>query len=383
MRYSKNRFYIDLLIVLYWIGSTGIVSLFALLSIDAFLDYLGPEIDFSDNAIAMYWLSPSQFLESGLFGFFFGIWFIFVDRLSDKWRLERFSFGRIILVKSGIYFVGFLAIFGIIFTMLNALGLYPEGFGWSSMTPKMILLMSFVVLNIIVLILLLNFILQSIKNMGQYNLARFLTGKYHRPVVEDRTFMFLDLKGSTSHAERMGYLLYSQMIKDCIYDVNVLLGRFQAEVYQYVGDEIVLTWKTDKAVDSLNFIEIFFAFEERLMTRAGYYRKKYDTLPEFKAGCNSGRVTATEIGVVNRDIGFHGDVLNTAARLQGLCNQLGRKLLITGHLKHQIGNIYSIPFEFESFGFHQLEGKKDKVEVFAVLEKKDQEEVPPAKMEVV
>ena len=320
--------------------------------------------------MADYWLSPGQYLEATLFAVFFGLWFIVVHRMSEKWRLERLSFGKIILVKSGIYLVGSLLIFVLVFQIIDYLGYYQEDILIYTYGSKMKILFVLIIVTIAFLILLLNFILQSIKNMGFYNLESFLTGKYHKPVIEDRTFLFIDLKSSTGHAEKLGYLVYSQMIKDCVYDINILLNKYKSEVYQYVGDEIVLTWKTDVALESLNFIEIFYAFENRLHSRAKHYTKKYNTIPEFKAGANSGRVTATEIGVVNRNLAFHGDVLNTTARIQELCNKYGRKLLISGNLKHQIGDVYSIPYDLEPLGNQKLKGKHENVDVFAVMMKK-------------
>ena len=41
---------------------------------------------------------------------------------------------------------------------------------------------------------------------------------------------------------------------------------------------------------------------------------------------------AGEIGVVKREIAFSGDVLNTAARIQGVCNTYGKELLISEDL---------------------------------------------------
>jgi adenylate cyclase len=341
------------------------MTMLVMFSIKAFIEFTGISIE--GNEFARMYLAPTQYLESGLFGLFFAIWFIIVNRLSERWRLERLGFGRTILAKSGIYLVGFAVIMFMVYQIINSLGYYPEEFlSLVAFGLDLKLMMGGVLFTMIALILLLNFILQSVKNMGHYNLESFLTGKYRKPVVEDRTFLFLDLKGSTSHAEKLGYMVYSHMIKDCMDDINVLLPKYKAEVYQYVGDEVILTWKTDDAVDNLNFIEIFYAFENLLKKRADHYKKKYDTFPVFKAGANSGRVTATEIGVINRDLAFHGDVLNTAARLQEQCNKLERPLLMSGQLKHQIGNIYSIPYNFESMGSHQLKGKHENVDVFAV-----------------
>lgn len=368
MKYSKQRFRVDLLIIIYWLVSINLLSLMAMFTIYSFLEFFELNIQLQDNAMANYWLSPNQFLESSLFAIFFGLWFIVVNRLSDKWHLERLSFGKIILVKTGIYLLGISLIFVLVFLIIDMLGQYPDDMLRYSYGFNMKILFALILVIIVLLILLLNFILQSIKNMGFYNLVSFLTGKYHKPVIEDRTFLFLDLKSSTSHAEKLGHLIYSQMIKDCVQDINTLLNRYNVEVYQYVGDEIVLTWKADAALDNHNFIEIFFAFKRLLNSRSRHYLKKYNLIPEFKAGAHSGRVTATEIGVVNRNLAFHGDVLNTASRIQGLCNTYDRKLLISGFLKDQIGDIHAIPYDLESLGHQQLKGKLENVEIFAVVE---------------
>ena len=50
----------------------------------------------------------------------------------------------------------------------------------------------------------------------------------------------------------------------------------------------------------------------------------------------SGVVTATEIGDIKREIAFHGDVLNTAARLEKKCNECNEKLIVTRHVADQI-----------------------------------------------
>ena len=51
--------------------------------------------------------------------------------------------------------------------------------------------------------------------------------------------------------------------------------------------------------------------------------KNYGQITEFKVGIHYGKVTLEEIGVVKKDIVFSGDVLNTAARIQSMCNELG------------------------------------------------------------
>ena len=72
-------------------------------------------------------------------------------------------------------------------------------------------------------------------------------------------FCFMDLKSSTMHAEKLGHLKYSAMIRDCFFDINQILTHYNAEVYQYVGDEIVLSWVIEDSLDNSRCFEFFFA----------------------------------------------------------------------------------------------------------------------------
>ena len=53
------------------------------------------------------------------------------------------------------------------------------------------------------MIFFINFVRQVNRMLGQNALKNFLTGKYHKPVEENRVFMFLDLKSSTQIAEKL------------------------------------------------------------------------------------------------------------------------------------------------------------------------------------
>jgi len=90
--------------------------------------------------------------------------------------------------------------------------------------------------------ILISFINQVNKKYDPGILLPLLLGKYCEAKEEDRIFMFMDLKSSTATAERLGHLKYSAFIRDYFSDINDVLYRFRAQVYQYVGDEIVVTW---------------------------------------------------------------------------------------------------------------------------------------------
>ena len=64
--------------------------------------------------------------------------------------------------------------------------------------------------------------------------------KHLKPKDEKRIFMFLDLKSSTTIAEEIGHRRYFEFISDFIADVTTPILNNHGEIYQYVGDEIVI-----------------------------------------------------------------------------------------------------------------------------------------------
>jgi adenylate cyclase len=203
------------------------------------------------------------------------------------------------------------------------------------------------------------FVLQVSEKFGQGVLIDFLRGKYHRPREEDRIFMVMDLKSSTAHAERLGHLRYSRLIQDCFYDLTDVVLRFRATVYQYVGDEVVLTWSSTHRRDTANCLRIFFAYKHALDERRTHYEATYGFVPEFKAGLNGGRVTVAEVGEIKKELAYHGDPLITASRIQGKCNELGSQVLLSEELAREIGPVADI--DVSRIGRTELRGKREPV----------------------
>lgn len=100
-----------------------------------------------------------------------------------------------------------------------------------------------------------------------------------------------------------------------------------------------------------------------MKTRQKYYQKNYSFLPFFKAGLHAGIITVTEVGKYKREIAYHGDTINTAARIQGRCNDYKEALLLSDHL---MARLSPTGFEFKQLGSIPLKGKEDEVVVHAV-----------------
>lgn len=185
---------------------------------------------------------------------------------------------------------------------------------------------------------------------GPGNLRNFLLGRYFRPKREERIFMFLDLRSSTYIAQVLGEKQYFRFIKEVIQDVTPIILKYQGRIYQYVGDEITVSWKQERGIQKLNCVLCPMEVRKFFNHRSSYYTARYGVVPDFKAGLHCGPVMVGEIGVVKRDIAYSGEVVGTAARIQNKCNTLGVNLLLSEDLLNKLA--------LENSGLHsELKGE--------------------------
>ncbi len=212
--------------------------------------------------------------------------------------------------------------------------------------------------------LVIGFINQMNKKFGPGVLVPLLLGKYRNPREENRIFMFMDLESSTSHAENLGHLKYSAFIRDSFLDINRVVSKYRAEIYQYVGDEVVISWPSKGAMSRLSHVEFFFDCQLTFRQREAYYNENYGVVPRFKAGLHQGIVTAVEVGDIKRDIAYHGDTLNTASRIQSKCKEYGSDLLISDQIETGIN--WTQGYKKTFVGQVSLRGKHAPISLFDV-----------------
>ncbi len=200
------------------------------------------------------------------------------------------------------------------------------------------------------------------ENLGHNVLLNFYTGKYHKPVVESRIFMFLDMKDSTTIAEQLGHVEYFKLLADYYDLMSDPIVNHQGEVYQYIGDEVVVTWTAEKGFTENHCIQCFQSIKDSLQRQAASLERKYGLVPNFKAGIHIGEVTTGEIGALKKEIVYSGDVLNTAARIQGMCKDQQADLIIS----QQILDRLSAPADTQHLGEFKLRGKEESVVLHAV-----------------
>lgn len=188
----------------------------------------------------------------------------------------------------------------------------------------------------------------------------YLKGKYFSPKRERRIFMFADIRNATGIAEELGEQKYFHFLKDFFNDIAPAIQQTQGEVYQYVGDEVVLTWKMKNGLRKANSLQCFYKMQKEIAKRESYYMKNYGYLPIFKVGLHYGSVMVGELGKIKRDIAFSGDVLNTTARIQAKCNENGVDILTSSAFADIV---YQLPEGLEkiTIGSTQLRGKSEEI----------------------
>ncbi|MEM9674065.1 MAG: adenylate/guanylate cyclase domain-containing protein [Bacteroidota bacterium] len=227
-------------------------------------------------------------------------------------------------------------------------------------SPLMISLFTYA----LILATLLNFFRQISHRFGPSSIIDLITGRYARRLEEHRAFMFLDLNQSTTIAEQLGHVKYSNLLNQCFSDLSDFLLAYDAEVYQYVGDEVVLTWPTKNVKQGIDVVGLYFAFKQRIDQRAFSYRTQFGLLPGFKASVHCGPVSITQVGHHRKELAYHGDVLNTASRLLSLGSKMQKELLITASFAEHIN--YDDSYTVHPVDTLLLRGKQQVTEVFEV-----------------
>ncbi|MDX2284368.1 MAG: adenylate/guanylate cyclase domain-containing protein [Bacteroidia bacterium] len=214
------------------------------------------------------------------------------------------------------------------------------------------------------LLLALQFIILVSRLLGPNVMLNYLLGRYHQPKEEERIFMFMDLRASTTIAERLGPMKWHKFLNDFFFDIAQPVRRNRGEIYQYVGDEVVISWPKAAGLRDCSCINCFFEIWDKMTRRRMYYIQTYGYEPIFKAGYHVGTVIVGEIGDYTRDIVFHGDTVNTASRIQAECNHFNRRLLLSDTLLRQLP--IAGRYDSEYITKILLRGKAEELELYSL-----------------
>ena len=133
-------------------------------------------------------------------------------------------------------------------------------------------------------VLTIRFINDVNRLLGQNVLLNFVTGRYYRPRLEQRVFLFIDIEGSTALAERLGELAFHRLISRFVSITDPIVAA-DGEIHRYVGDELIATWKLADGISDAHCVRACFDALDRLAVLSPVYLREFGTAIHCQPGC--------------------------------------------------------------------------------------------------
>ncbi len=210
-------------------------------------------------------------------------------------------------------------------------------------------------------------VLQMSRLIGERTLRDVVLGRYHRSRSEERFFLFVDIAGSTPLAERIGPDAVHRFLGEVFRLASDPIDDHRGEVYQYVGDEIMITWTVAEGRDHARPLACFFAIEQALAQAAPRFEREFGAVPRLRAALHAGPVISGEVGGSRRAIVYHGDVMNTTSRIEQATRDRERQFLVSSDALERLDGVDD--YTLEDLGPQRLRGRAAAVRVYAVAAK--------------
>lgn len=251
------------------------------------------------------------------------------------------------IVSVLVFFLSFITFFSLYFWSfypISDVEIYWRRLLWLISSPSFI--------GLLIFFCFVSAFMFFVSNMGRRtgSITRLIShsmGEVLQPRVVHKGFIFLDLNDSTHLAERLGSEKYAAMLRYCFKLLCDLIEIYHLEIYQFVGDEAVLTWNTSEQEGAINAILLFTAFKTRLLEKEDDFGRIAGFQPKFKCAIHCGEVVVSEVGSGQKFLAYHGDTLNTTSRMLAQCRKLEADVLVSSqalkNTHHQlIGYDYSL-----------------------------------------
>jgi len=295
-------------------------------------------------------------ISGGLAGFE-----IFVLREgSSMRRLLQLPFGAVVLLKTVLY-AAYVSLF-VIFAPRLAL-LFPVLGPYIPLDRHMEMVTMGVSLATTLVFVI---VLQAAGLLGRRTFRNLMLGRYRRPRAERRFFLFVDVVGSTAIAERLGPLQAHRFLSAVFSATAEPVAACAGEVYQYIGDEIVVTWTEAEGKPDARPLRCFFLMESALAGERERFMKDFSAEPRLRAALHLGEVIAGEVGEVRRAIVYHGDVMNTASRLEQATREVGGgvRFIASNDAVQALGARTDV--ELKDLGALALRGRREPIHAWGV-----------------
>lgn len=301
-------------------------------------------------------LQVPYFAKGMMLGFLISLSCGLLQFLYFEKVLKRFPFISAVLIRATAFSVLTVVVFFLVSVLISKLFAIPYFFEHLPFA----LVLTFIFASLFL------FTISTINLIGRREFMSILTGRYHRPVEEERIFMFMDIASSTTIAEQLGHIRFFKFLNEFYGDVTEAVSATDGEIYKYVGDEAIVAWRLTPHRHAMAALDCYFLILKSIEAKRLFYEQHYGIVPCFRAGLHYGTVMVGELGDLKKEIAYIGDVLNSTARMQEECKNQETGILISKDVVELISD--NGVYTFVSHGDKRLRGKKMVIEIFSVKE---------------
>lgn len=263
------------------------------------------------------------------------------------------------LLSIAIYtaFVAVLFLVAVNLTHLLLHRLYPSPVQYSRLP--------FVLPNVIVYAVVGIVVMRAVHFIGIDTLFHLMIGTYHRPVVEQKVLIFVDINNSTGLAEKLGALKIKSLVGKFLFDISRPITDYGGEIYLYKGDGLIAIWDWREAVRDNTILRAIDAMFAAVNRERGRYLAQFGVAPSFRIGVHGGDVVVSEQGDTKRSIGIYGSPINIASRMEEAAKAHGVACAISGDVADALSNP---PTRLHPIGYERLIGVSAEIPIFEYRE---------------
>ncbi|SEE60659.1 Adenylate cyclase, class 3 [Rhizobiales bacterium GAS188] len=175
-------------------------------------------------------------------------------------------------------------------------------------------------------------VMRVVHFIGPETLFHLMVGTYHRPVLEKKMLLFIDMNGSTALAERLGAFATRSLVGKFLFDISGPITNFGGDIYLYKGDGLIAVWDWKMAVKGNKLLHAIDALGDAMRREGPEYQRQFGLVPSFRIGVHGGDVVVSEQGDTKRAIGVYGDTINIAARMEEAAKAYGVGCVLSGQV---------------------------------------------------
>src|SRR6185437_15199816 len=159
-------------------------------------------------------------------------------------------------------------------------------------------------------------VMRTVHFIGIETLFHLTVGTYHRPVLQEKVLVFLDINNSTALAEELGAVRTKALVGKFLFDISKPITDHGGEIYLYKGDGLIALWDWREAVRDNRILRTIDAIFATIQRERREYLEQFRVVPSFRIGVHGGEVVVSEQGDTKRAIGVYGTTINIAARME-------------------------------------------------------------------